>query len=346
MRTIRAAVLVHHNEPLELVHLKLPELAKGQVLVKIRYSGICHTQLGEWKGLRGPDRFLPHCLGHEGSGVVTALGEGVTKVKPGDHVILSWIKGSGMDGGPVQYQWGETTVNAGPITTFSEYAVISEDRVTLIPGTLSLLYAALIGCAIPTGYGAVVNVAQPRPGMSFGIFGCGGIGLSALIAAKLSGCVPIIAIDINDEKLAVAREQGATHTINPLYGPIPDVLLDITQGGLDIAIEATGVPEVMEMMLPLVKRQGGIAVLIGNARFGDTISIDPHEFNLGKQLRGTWGGDTIPDRDFPRIVRLISSGIINPSFFISRIYSLEEINLAMSDLAEGKVIRPIIDMDL
>lgn len=345
MKVTRAAILIKTKEPLHLATLEIPELKHGQVLVRIRYSGICHTQLGEWNGQRGEDRFLPHCLGHEGSGIVEAIGEGVSKVKSGDPVILSWIRGSGCNGGPSQYGWEGTQVNAGPITTFSQSAIVSEDRITRIPQKFSLLHAALIGCAIPTGYGAVVNVAQPRPGMSMSIFGCGGIGLCALITAKLSGCSPLIAVDTNEDKLVVARKLGADHTINPLMVDPVLAISTICPEGLDFSIEATGIPAVMEQALVSVKVQGGIATIIGNACFGDRLSIDPRQLNQGKQLRGTWGGDVIPDRDFPRIVRLIGGGILDPSYLISKIYSLDEINSALLDLEQGRVIRPIIDME-
>jgi S-(hydroxymethyl)glutathione dehydrogenase/alcohol dehydrogenase len=345
MNKTKAAILVETKKPLVISVLRIPPAGKGQVLVKIRYGGICHTQLSECLGVRGVDKFLPHCLGHEGSGMVIHTGEGVSKVKPGDHVILSWIRGSGMNGGPSLYSWDNQQVNAGPITTFSQYALISEDRVTPISKDFSLLYAALIGCAIPTGYGAVVNVAQPKPGMSIGIFGCGGIGLCALKAAKILGCTPLIAVDTNEKKLAVAKEQGATHVINPEKTDLITTILQVCPGGLDFCIEATGVPSVMNQSLISVRSQGGAAIIIGNARYGDRISLDPRELNNGKQLRGTWGGDTIPDRDFPRIVRLIDSGILNPSFLISRIYSLDEINEALDDLSTGQAIRPIIDME-
>ena len=141
--------------------MKSPQLKPGQVLVDISYSGICHTQLSECQGTRGEDKFLPHCLGHEGSGVVREIGNGVTKVKVGDRVIISWIKGYGADISSTVYQWGDKRVNAGGVTTFSRQSVISENRLTVIPNDISMDAAALIGCAVPTGMGAVLNTAQP-----------------------------------------------------------------------------------------------------------------------------------------------------------------------------------------
>src|SRR5262245_47512663 len=154
-----AAILVELGRPLELADIDIPPLKPGQVLVEVAYSGVCHTQVGEVRGHRGADRFLPHCLGHEGSGIVREVGAGVTKVKPGDQAILSWIKGSGADVPGTVYRWGDRQVNAGGITTFSTYSVLSENRLTVLPPGLSLRQAALVGCAVPTGAGVVFNTA-------------------------------------------------------------------------------------------------------------------------------------------------------------------------------------------
>ena len=161
-----AAILTELQKPLVVSEIEIPSLKPGQVLVDMSYSGICHTQLSECQGTRGEDKFLPHCLGHEGSGIVREIGTGVKKVKVGDQVIISWIKGSGADVSNTVYQWGDKRVNAGGVTTFSRQSVISENRLTVIPNDISMEAAALIGCAVPTGMGAVLNTAQPRPGQS------------------------------------------------------------------------------------------------------------------------------------------------------------------------------------
>ena len=165
-----AAVLVELGQPLVLAELVIPPLKPGQVLVEVVFSGICHTQLLEIRGYRGQDRYLPHCLGHEGSGIVRQTGPSVTKVKSGDRVILSWIKGSGADVPGTTYRWEDRTVNAGAITTFSRYSVISENRLTLLPDGIEMREAAALGCAVPTGMGAIFNTARPRPGQSIAIF--------------------------------------------------------------------------------------------------------------------------------------------------------------------------------
>ncbi len=344
-----AAVLVELDQPLVLVELEIPPLQPGQVLVEVVFSGICHTQLLEIRGYRGEDRYLPHCLGHEGSGIVRQTGPSVTKVKPDDRVILSWIKGSGADVPGTTYQWEDRTVNAGAITTFSRHSVISENRLTLLPDGVEMREAAALGCAVPTGLGSVFNTARPRPGQSMAVFGVGGIGLCAVAAAAISGCSPIIAVDIRPEKLALARQLGATQYINaePDNGDgVIDEIMRICPGGVDHAIEASGRPVVMVQALESVCNQGGAAVVIGNARQGEYLQLDPKQLNLGKRLLGTWGGDNWPDRDYPRYCKLLSSGKLNLEPLLSKVYALKDVNDAIDDLEEGRVQRPLLDLSI
>ena len=339
-----AAVLVELGKPLELADLDVPALKPGQCLIEVAFSGVCHTQVGEARGHRGEDKFLPHCLGHEGSGYVREVGPGVTKVKPGDAVILSWIKASGLDVPGCVYEWNGRKVNAGGITTFATFSVIAENRLTVIPEGLSLRHAALIGCAVPTGAGVVFNTAQPRPGQSLVVFGVGGIGNCAVAAASASGCVPVIAVDINPDKLAWAKKFGATHTIDSKKSDAVAEIQKLVKGGVDFAIEATGVPAVMRQALACVRQQGGTAVVIGNAKFGDKLEFDPRELNMGKRLLGTWGGDNVPDRDYPRYARLMASGKLDLEPLLTKSYALSEVNAALDDLEHGRAARPLIQM--
>lgn len=339
-----AAVLVETGKPLVVADLEIPALKPGQVLVEVINSGVCHTQVLECRGYRGKDKFLPHCLGHEGGGIVKEVGQGVSKVKLGDRVILSWIKGSGFDVPGTVYKWDGRDVNAGAITTFSHYSVISENRLTVIPDSLSMQEAALLGCAIPTGVGVVFNVARPDPGQSIAIFGTGGVGLCAVSGATIAGCVPIIAVDILDDKLELAKEMGATHCINAAKTDPVEEIKRLCPTGTDFAIEASGRPDVMLQALYSVRNQGGAAVIVGNARHGERIRLDPFQLNLGKRLLGTWGGDSQPDKDYPRYAKLLSAGKLNIQPLMSRTYTLSEINDAIDDLEAGRVARPIIDM--
>jgi S-(hydroxymethyl)glutathione dehydrogenase/alcohol dehydrogenase len=339
-----AAVLVELGQSLLLLDLEIPRLKPGQVLVEVEYSGVCHTQLLETRGHRGVDRFLPHCLGHEGSGFVREVGVGVTRVKPGDRVILSWIKGAGLDVPGTVYEWNGRSVNAGAITTFIRHSVISENRLTVIPEGLSMRLAALVGCAAPTGAGVVFNAARPQPGQSMAVFGVGGVGSCAVAAAAISGCQPVIAVDVNGDKLALAKQLGATHCLNPKNGDAVNQIVALCAGGVDFAIEATGKPEVMRQALACVRPQGGTAVVVGNARHGQMLEIDPRELNQGKRLFGTWGGDNVPERDFPRYCKLIASGKLNLEPLLSRTYRLNDVNAALTDLEGGLCARPLIDM--
>jgi S-(hydroxymethyl)glutathione dehydrogenase/alcohol dehydrogenase len=341
-----AAILVETGRPLVVDDIEVPPLEAGQALVEIQYSGVCHTQLLEAKGHRGHDPFLPHCLGHEGSGIVREIGAGVTKVRQGDSVILSWIKGSGANIAGSRYRWHGRQVNSGAITTFSRFSVISENRLTPMPGSLAPIDAALLGCAVATGMGAVVNTAAARPGQSVAVFGTGGVGLSAVAAPAIVGCAPIIAVDPVPQRRELARRMGATHLVDPLAGDPVEQIRKICPGGVDIAVEASGRPAVMRQAIDCVRNQGGIAVIIGNARDGEELTIDPKQLNLGKQLRGTWGGDTLPDRDFPEFCRHVEAGRLDLKPLIADTFPLERINDALEALERSVVGRPIIDLNL
>lgn len=341
----KAAVLRELNKPLVLEDIEIPDLMPGQVLVDVAYSGVCHTQILEARGYRGEDKYIPHCLGHEGSGIVKEIGKDVSKVKPGDKVILSWMKGSGADVPSTKYKSDNDDINSGAITTFSRQAIISENRLTVInDDKISLKEAAIIGCAAPTGLGSVLNVAKPKKGQSLAVFGIGGVGLCAVAGAKIAGCDPIIAVDIKEEKLELAKKMGATHLINASKVDPVEEIKKTCSGGLDFSIESTGITKVMLQAIQSLRHQGGTTVIIGNARFGEILELDPRELNMGKRILGTWGGDNNPDRDFPKYIDLVSSGKLDLSLFTSDIYKLEDVNKAIDDLEDAKVIRPLIEM--
>ncbi len=338
-----AAILVETSKPLELVELALPAVRPGQALVEIAFSGICHTQLLEVRGERGPDPFLPHCLGHEATGRVLEIGAGVTKIKPGDEVVLSWIKGSGGNVAGSVYRWGERDVNAGAVTTFQRHAVVSENRIVPLPAGLDLRDAVLLGCALPTGVGAVVNAGAARAGESLAVFGCGGIGSCAILGGIAAGCAPIFAVDPNPLKRELALALGASEAIDPGQGDPVAAIRSRIPGGVDLAVEATGIDSVMRQALDAVRSQGGRAVVVGNAPHGRLLAIDPRAFNDGKSLLGCWGGDSVPERDVPRLARLLRSQRIRVAPLLSDSYALEDVNRAMDDLAAGRVGRPLID---
>ena len=340
----KAAILYQINKPLRIEELTIPELKTGQVLVKIAYSGVCHSQLNEIRGLRGEDKYLPHALGHEGSGIVETVGSGVEKVKPGDHVVLTWIKGDGLDVPSAIYQRSnESVVNSGAISTFMEYAIISENRLVAIPEKMPLREAALLGCAVPTGAGIVMNTAQVRPGSSVAMFGVGGIGLSVIMASSLMNATTIIAIDVFGHKLEQARQVGATHFINARQQDSLATILEITAGrGVNYAIEAAGRRQTMEIAFQAVRDNGGLCVLAGNLPDGQRISLNPFDLIRGKRIVGSCGGETNPDRDIPLYVDLYLSGKLKLDRLITHIFSLKNINDALDLLERGKVGRSLI----
>ncbi|QPH52609.1 zinc-binding dehydrogenase [Pontivivens ytuae] len=342
----RAAILVETGRPLEVAEIGIPALKPGQVLVEVNYSGACGTQVMEWRGEKGEDKWVPHCLGHEGTGVVLETGSAVTKVQQDDRVVLSWIRGVGQEAGGAVYDWAGRKVNAGGVTTFQKLAIVSENRLTKVPVGLSQELGVLLGCAAPTGMGAVFNVLKARPGDSVAVFGTGGVGLNAVMAAAFSGATPVIGIDPSPARRELAITYGATHVLDPSESDVVEAIREIVPGGVDLAAEASGQPAVMKQALQTTRAQGGRAVVIGNAKAGNALSLDPGLFNQGKSLLGTWGGDSVPDRDYARFGKLIASDRFPVQDLLSAPYALSQINEALTDLAAGTIGRPLIDMSL
>lgn len=328
-------------------NLEVPELKDGQVLVRIAYSGICRSQLNEIYGLRGKDNFLPHTLGHEGSGTVEAVGAGVRKVRPGDHVVLTWIKGIGLEAPSSEYKNSDgVSVNSGAISTFLSKAVISENRLVKIPNGFPLKEAALLGCAVPTGAGIVINTANVSSAKTVAIFGMGGVGYSALFAANVKGALTIIAVDISEARLKHAISLGASHTLNAHRDNVVECIMDITGGrGVDYAIESAGKRETMEMAFKSICYKGGLCIIAGNLSYGETINIDPLDLIKGKRIIGTWGGDTNPDADIPMYAELALSGKLDLKKMICRVYKMEHINEAIEYMQKDALGRVLIDMD-
>jgi S-(hydroxymethyl)glutathione dehydrogenase/alcohol dehydrogenase len=342
-----AAVLYELAKPLRIMTLTIPGLKQGQVLVDVAYSGVCHSQLLEVRGQRGADRFLPHTLGHEGSGKVLAVGADVSKVKPGDRVVLTWIKGQGADVPATVYQGPDGPVNSGAISTFMRRTVTCENRVVPINRDMPLRQAALLGCAIPTGAGIILNTADVQEGNTVAVFGVGGIGSSAILAAGLRKARAVIAIDVFEHKLELARQFGATHVINARQQDPLTTILEITGGrGVDYVIEAAGTRETMEKAFQAARDNGGLCILAGNLPHGERISLNPFDLIRGKRIIGSWGGETQPDRDIPLYVEHYLSGKLQLDRLLTHSYGLGDINQALDDLENGKIGRALIDMSL
>jgi S-(hydroxymethyl)glutathione dehydrogenase/alcohol dehydrogenase len=337
---VKAAVLRCFGEPLSIEEVEIPALGRGQVLVKLAYSGVCHSQLMEVRGNRGADKYLPHLLGHEGTGVVVEIGSDVTKVRPGEHVILGWIRGDGIDAGGCCYRANGENINSGAVTTFNEYSVVSENRVTPLPKGLPLDIAVLFGCALLTGAGIVMNEIRPDPGTKIAIFGLGGIGLSALIATQLFNFSEVIAVDVSEEKLQLAREFGATRLVR-VASDVPELVRDV-----DYAVEASGLCEVIETAFGAVRRGGGLCVFASHPKYGEKIRLDPFELISGKQIKGSWGGNSHPDRDVPKLAELYLQRKLPFEKLIEKKYAFQELNQALEDLESRRVVRPVIDFNV
>jgi len=335
-RTIRAAILVSQCSPLVIDEIGLPEsLHVGQVLVKVHFSGICGSQLGEIDGVKGEDKYLPHLLGHEASGEVLATGPGVTHVKPGDTVVMHWRKGLGIEAKPPVYQWRGKNLNAGCITTFNECAIVSENRLTPIPKEADLKVAALFGCAVTTGFGVIVNNAKLKIGESIVVFGAGGVGLNIIQAASLVSAYPIIAVDRFDARLHLAQTAGATHLINTRDQDAGQSIKKIAgPQGVDCFIDNTGNPEIIQLGYHVTK-PGGRVVLVGVPPKGSDISIYSLPLHFGKEITGSHGGEALPHIDIPRYHTLLQAGRIKLKEFITETYPLEEINQAIQSMRDG-----------
>lgn len=343
---MKAAVLFKTGDPLKIIDgIKMPALIEGQVQVKILYSGLCHSQLMEVQGGRGEDKYLPHLLGHEGVGIVEKLGKGITKVKVGDKVVIGWIQGNGLNAPGGKYLHNGYTINSGSATTLCEKTIVAENRLVKLPSGFPDKLAILLGCALPTGLGLVFNELQPKPEKSIAIFGLGGIGMSALLAAKLSNPIRLIAVDVSDDKLALAKKLGATHTINAdLTDPVSEIHNITNNTGVDYSLEAGGTVQTIEQAFESVKDGGGQCVFASHPSNELKITLEPHAFHRGKSIRGSWGGGSKPDTDIPKFVELYNNGKLNLDSMITKSYSLDEINHALTDLHDKKIIRALIEV--
>jgi S-(hydroxymethyl)glutathione dehydrogenase / alcohol dehydrogenase len=343
---MKAAVLVSQNSALEIYDIEVPKLDVGQVLVRVEYSGICGKQIDEITGRQGDDQYIPHLLGHEGGGEVVDIGPGVTKVKPGDRVVMHWVKGSGIDSRPPRFNYRGQVLSAGWVTTFSDYTIASENRLTPMPLNAPGDVLALLGCAVTTGLGIVFHNIRLLPGQSIAVFGVGGVGLNVVQGADLVNAYPIVALDRDDAKLEFARRFGATHTAN-VDESDPRAALEELSGGLgfDAVVDTTGVNTVREIAYQSTRQKAGVTLLCGVPFAGDRLSIDSFPLHMGRRIIGSHGGDTVPDLDIPRYYELYRLGKLRLDELITNRFKLAEINKAIEAVRAGRVYgRCLIDM--
>lgn len=363
---IEAAILRQVNAPFSLEKVELAPPQEHEVVVRIVATGMCHTDLSVRAG-HLPFPALPCVLGHEGSGIVTAVGAGVERVAVGDPVLMSFaacggcdrcaagepaycrdffrlnMLGKRLDGSCTHHQHDE------PIqacffgqSSFASHALVHERNLVKVPTDLPLELLGPLGCGLQTGAGAVLNYLKPEPGSSLAVFGAGAVGLAAVMAAKIAGCSTIIAVDIHDSRLQLARELGATHTVNSARDDLADAIRGITRGGVNHSVEATGIPAVMAASIELLAKPGQ-AALLGAARFGAKVEIDMLALSGGNSIKALTEGDAVPDEFIPHLIELYRQGRF-PFDRLVRFYDFEQINQAVEDAESGATIKPVIRM--
>jgi len=366
----KAAVAWGPNQPLSIEEVDVMLPKAGEVLVKIIASGVCHTDAFTLSG-EDPEGIFPVILGHEGGGIVEHVGEGVSSVQVGDHVIplytpecktckfclsgktnlcqkIRETQGKGLmpDGTTRFYKDGQPIYHYMGCSTFSEYTVLPEISLAKVNPKAPLEEVCLLGCGVTTGMGAVMNTAKVEAGDTVAIFGLGGIGLSAVIGAAMAQASRIIAIDINESKFDLAKKLGATDCINPknFNKPIQDVIVEMTEGGVDYSFECIGNVNVMRSALECCHKGWGESVIIGVAGAGQEISTRPFQLVTGRVWRGTAFGGVKGRSELPDYVERYLAGEFKLDDFITHTMGLESINDAFDLMHEGKSIRSVIHM--
>jgi S-(hydroxymethyl)glutathione dehydrogenase/alcohol dehydrogenase len=341
---MKAAVLERINEPLVVGDVELTPLMPGQVLVKVLVTGICGAQLEEMQGHKGNGKFVPHLLGHEACGIVEEVGQGVLHVKKGDKVVMHWRKGDGIESDFPKYIYKGKEISSGKMTTFSEYAIVSENRVTAVPSDTPTDLAALLGCALSTGLG-VVRSLSVQSGETVVVIGAGGVGLNLIRAAKNAGAT-VIAVDVADKK-ALAEGVGARFFICTSDTPLAVGLEQIAGvKNADVIISTVTDKKTTEDAIPLLAPSGKY-VLVGQPVPGESIEITNachfHE-GEGKVLMGTQSGGFYPTRDIPLYLEMVRKGETSIDGIITKRIKLDGINEAIEEVRAGKAGRIMIDM--
>ena len=364
----KAAIAWEANKPLSIEEIDVMLPKAGEVLVKVIASGVCHTDAFTLSG-EDPEGIFPSILGHEGGGIVEQIGEGVTSVSVGDHVIplytpecreckfclsgktnlcqkIRSTQGKGLmpDGTTRFFKDGQPIYHYMGCSTFSEYTVLPEISLAKVNPEAALEEICLLGCGVTTGMGAVMNTAKVEEGASVAIFGLGGIGLSAVIGSVMAKASRIIVIDINESKFELAKELGASDCINPktIDKPIQDYIVELTDGGVDYSFECIGNVDVMRSALECCHKGWGESVIVGVAGAGKEISTRPFQLVTGRVWRGTAFGGVKGRTELPSYVERYMAGEFKLSDFITHTMKLEDINSAFDLMHEGKSIRSVI----
>jgi S-(hydroxymethyl)glutathione dehydrogenase/alcohol dehydrogenase len=340
--TFKAAVLTKINSPLEILELKFPKLKSGQVLIQNRFSGICRSQIMEVSGQRGEDKWLPHLLGHEGFGIVREIGPEVKKVSPGQKVVISWIKGSGMDAlNPLFTTSERFAVHSGPATTFSEFSVVSENRVFKSPVNFPEEFIPQFGCAFITGGGMVLSnlKTQSMEKKQLGlVLGFGGVGTAAALLLKSFKNFEVVIIEESKARQESAKELGFTH----VYSHLAQYRKNNIDKLFDYCFESAGSVISIQEGFESIKHDGTI-IFASHPKSGDLISIDPYELIKGKTIKGTWGGNLPPDSAIIEISDRLHDTKVNFNSLIGPKFTLENVNQGLLYLKNAGPGKPLID---
>jgi aryl-alcohol dehydrogenase len=361
---IKAAVVFETGGDFSIEQLEMSEPNDDEVLVRIVGVGICHTDLGARDG-HLPIPPPPSVFGHEGAGVVEKVGARVNKVKPGDHVVLAWdccgtcsscragkdpyclnfflhnFHGARPDGSTTLRK-GDQVIHGSFFcqSSFADFALANERNVVKVRKDILLEILAPLGCGVMTGAGAVMNSLQPRPGASIAVFGVGPVGMSAVLAAVVCGCTTIIAVDINADRLELATELGATHTVNANEVNPVAAILDMTGAGAEFSLECVGNPKVLRQAVDVLPRLG-VCGLLGVVPPGTEVALDMDLIMNGRTVKGIIEGDAIPDLFIPKLIELYSQGRF-PFDHLITFYPFDDINRAVEDMEKGRVVKPVL----
>ena len=344
--------------PVELTTILVPDPGKGEVLVRVKACGVCHTDLHYREGSINND--FPFLLGHEASGTIESVGEDVTSVQPGDFVILAWRAPCGSCRSCTRgYPWycfssrnatqSMTLSDGTPLSpglgigAFSELTLVDAGQAVKVDSKASPAASGLVGCGIMAGLGAAMNTGGVKKGDSVAVFGCGGVGDAAIAGSKLAGATTIIGVDLDDQKLRWAKEFGATHTVNAASTDPIEKIRELTQGnGVDVSIEAVGNPKTYEQAF-YARDHAGILVLVGVPNPDMKIELPLIDiFGRGGSLKSSWYGDCLPTRDFPMLIDLYLQGRLDLDKFVSETISIDAVETAFHKMEHGEVLRSVV----
>ncbi|GAA0945283.1 alcohol dehydrogenase catalytic domain-containing protein [Nonomuraea longicatena] len=358
---MRAAVLTGFGRPLEIREVEIDDPGPGEMRVRIRASGVCGSDLKALDGKSALVRRPPYILGHESAGVVESVGAGVTRLTPGDPVLIAMngpcgacaacgagrfhlcsgtARTTAIAGGAPRIRLdGVETPRFIGIGAFAEYAVVNAAMCVRLAPEDPFPAMSLLACGVVTGVGAVLNVAGVRPGASVLVVGCGGVGLNVVQGAVLAGAATIVAADVSEAKLALAERFGATDTL--VAADLPRQVREVVRGGTEYAFDCTGVPGVLEAAFAAT-RPGGTTVMVGSPPHGEHVRLDAALLFSSRRLMGTQGGDAAPHRDLPMLAALVRRGRLDPAGLISECLPLERIGDAVAHVRAGRVARTVI----